>query len=442
MSKMQYEGKCRRRSQIVPLPNSMRVVLSLLLFFSFGIVSFAQEPTAKPLVAPGGLIVIPPHIDYESVVFRADLTELLAVLPMPSPDLQGELRFHPDVLSLSTGQEISGWARDIRVARDVWCLKFSFKPVRLIDVDIPNAEGNFDKKKIWYLVYNVKHLGPAEIDGGSLKVNSSLGSEVPAGNEKVLPAPENDSFEIRQQSGIFVPRPGSDAPVRFVPHFVLATHRLVLGTVPVENPETGAVEWQPKITAVAYDDRIVPLALSAIKRREGFDKLPETTVSIAQKDIAPGQDLWGVAMWTDVDPRINEFSIFLSGLTNAYRWEDKSKEIDEETGRVSTYENSGQIGEGRVITRRVLKTDWWRVGDANSLNESQIHFGSKAGTMPVSPFDRTDRLSVEERRNLETHTQGADINEDGWVSPAEKALYHLKQQDWLKPTFGYEWIFL
>ena len=412
----------------------MRVVLSFLLFFSFGVALFGQETSAKPLVTPGGLFVIPPSIDYESVTGRADITELLPILPKPSPELQGDMRFNPNI-----------WARDIRHVRDVWCLQFSFKPVRFIDVDIPNKEGSFDKKKVWYLVFNVKNLGPAEINNGKIvNLNSSLGSAVLPGDEIKLPVREDETsknlprsapLEVRQQSGIFTPQPGNDEPIKFVPHFVLATHRLVVGTVPVTDAETGATTWQADVTAVAYDDRVIPLALLNIMRRERMTTLPETTVSIAQKELAPGQDLWGVAMWTDVDPRINEFSIFVSGLTNAYLWADRMKED-------GTYENRGRIGEGRIIKRRVLKTDWWRVGDQNSLDESQIHFGSKTGEMPVSPFDQTGRLSPEERKKLEEHTLNADTDGDGWISPAEKALYHLIRQDWLKPGFGYEWIFL
>ena len=416
----------------------MRIILPLLLLFSFGIATFGQEPSAKPLFVPGGLIVIPPHIDYESVVNRADITELLAVLPEPAPELQGDIRFRPDL-----------WAREIRVVRDVWCLQFSFKPLRIIEVDIPNAEGKFDKKKIWYLVYNVKNLGSAELDGRKMQINSSLGSSVHEGDEMNLPVqtdtttldiPRSAALTVRQQSGLSTPQPGSSESVRFIPNFVLATHRLVLGTVPpADNPDAPTAEWETATTAVAYQERVIPLALTAIMRREKFDKLPETTVSITQKEIAPGQDLWGVAMWTDVDPRMNEFSIFITGLTNAYQWRERVTEN-------GTFVNTGKIGEGRIIKRRVLRTDWWRVGDANALDESQIHFGSREGNMPISPFDRTGRLSPEERRQLEEHTRKADRypidNPDGWISPAEKALYHLFNQDWLKPSFGYEWVFL
>ena len=409
---------------------AMRIVLSLLLFFPLGIFLFGQEAPVR-LVESEGFRVIPPHIDYESVANRVDLTELLAVLPAePAPELQSEIRFRPDV-----------WATDVRHVRDVWCLQFSFKPVRIIDVDIPNDSGNFDRKKVWYLVYKVKNLGPAELD--EQRINSILGSAVPPGSEMNLPVqgdqtleqiPRSAALEFRQQTGIFAPQPGKAEPIRFVPHFILATHRLVLGTVPVIDPDTGETKWQAETTAVAYPDSFIPLALIKIKERERMPNL-ETTVSISEKELAPGEELWGVAMWTDIDPRINEFSIFVNGLTNAYQWSNRVTEDGE-------YVNRGRIGEGRIIKRRVLRIDWWRVGDSRSLNESQIHFGPRDTRIAENVFDQTGRMTPEERKVRDRAIEEADANEDGWVSPAERAVYHLIRQDWLKPGFGYEWVFL
>ena len=394
----------------------MRIALTLLLLFSFGITLFGQGASPQPLLSPGGLRTIPPDIDYESVVVRTDMTELLAMLKaapeLRAPELRGEVRFQPDV-----------WATEIRHVRDIWCLQFSFKPVRIIEVDLPNAEGNYDKKKIWYLVYNVKNLGPAALDERLINsaVNSALGSGVRS--EKNLPVPTDTTLNevprsaplvVRQQTGIFEPQAGNSDSIRFVPQFILATKE------------------------VAYSDRIIPLALQAIQKREwreGMGAMPETTTSITQKEIKPGEDLWGVAMWTDIDPRINEFSIFVSGLTNAYLWANKTTEEGELV-------NTGKIGEGRIIMRRILKLDWWRVGDAQSLNESQIHFGSKDGKIPESIFDRSGRMTPEERQMLEDAKIAAGADDDGWVSHAKKAVYHLMRQDWLKPSFGYEWIFL
>ena len=430
-----YQMRKNAAAEILKIPpcrDTMRIILPLLLFFSFGIALFSQEMSAKPLFAPGDLTIIPPDIDYYGqVVNRADIPELLKTLPEADPDLQDDIRFQPEI-----------WARDIRLNRDIWCLQFSFKPLRLIDVDIPNAEGNYDTKKVWYLVYNVKNLGPADLD--QKKINSSLGSAVPAGKElkmrvptdtTPLDVPRSAALEIRQQTGVFAPRPGKDEPIRFTPHFVLATHRLVLETVPVTDSETGKTEWQTESMPIAYDDRIIPLALPKIAKREGMKALPETTVSIPLKEIASGEDLWGVAMWTDIDPRINEFSIFVSGLTNAYQWSNK-------TTADGTYENTGKFGEGRILKRRVLKLDWWRVGDKNSLNETQIHFGSKDLKVKTSVFEQNTGLSSAERKKLEEIVKTADTNKDRRVSLEERAIYHLIQQDWLKPRIEYEWVFL
>jgi hypothetical protein len=325
-------------------------------------------------------------------------------LPETDPDLQNDSLFKPEV-----------WAEQIRLARDIWCLQFSFKRLKLIDVDMPGTTG-YDRKKVWYLVYKVENLGPTNLD--EKKVKSALGTAVPTED-----ASQSLPLVVRQQTGIFAPQPGNAEAIRCTPHFLLATDRLVLKSDPVIDPTTGKVEWNTDTTEVSYVDSVIPLALLKIKDREGMAAMPETTVSIRDKTIAPGEELWGVAMWTDIDPRINQFSIFIGGLTNAYKW-DEAK------------------GEERVIKPRLLRLDWWRVGDANSLNESQIHFGRKEGTMPESILDRTGWLPPEERERHREALQEADTNADGWVSPAEKAIYHLKRQDWLKPTYGYEWVFL
>ena len=417
-----------------PCLNVMRVATLFLFLLWLSVPLFGQETSAKPLQAPGGLTVIPPNINYESVANRADITELLPVLPAIDPDLGSEVPFKPEL-----------WAKDVRHSRDVWCLQFSFKPLRIIDVDIPNAAGAFDKKKIWYLVYNVANFGPADLE--EKRINSVLGSEVFAGNEQNLPVPQDKTsenlprsapLEVRRQTGTFEPSPGKDVPVRFVPQFVLATHRLVLGTVPV-HPETGKMEWQTE--AVSYNDRFIPLALPAIMKREGMRGVPKTTVTFPNEEIAAGQDFWGVAVWTDVDPRIHEFSIYVSGLTNAYQWSDR-KAAD------GTYENTGLVGEGRILKRRVLKIDWWRVGDAHSLNESQIFFGAKDNIMPTNIFDlkgdfnRDGKVDADERKKYEEILREADTDGDGWISNAEKMEYHRIHQHWLQPSFGYEWLFL
>ncbi|MDR2440510.1 MAG: hypothetical protein LBE12_14205 [Planctomycetaceae bacterium] len=362
------------------------IICFFLLVLTFEIV-VGEEVSAQPRLASGSLITISPNIDYDSVYNRADMVEVLATLPDIPPELADDVRFNKDI-----------WAKEIRYQRDIWCLQFSFKPLRIINVDIPNKEGFFDKKAVWYLVYNVKNVGPAQLDkitkertvitddgekkltkvefentnfGGSISSNVETKLETPIFHDTVVvsdvagtsvPQTHDRELVLRNTPGIFEPQPGKDEPIQFVPLFLLTTDNLVQETIANNHQETGRVETQKETIAVSYIDQIIPLAIPAIMKREGMKARPETTVSITRKPIASGHDLWGVALWTDIDPKIHRFSIYVSGLTNAYQWADKGV-------------NTGKPGEGRTMKRKVLKTNWWRIGDQYKLNDSQIQYG-------------------------------------------------------------------
>jgi len=360
---------------------------SSLLILSFGI-SKGEEVSAHPQLGPGSLITILPEINYASTHNRADLVEILASLPDPPEELADDVRFNKEI-----------WAKDVRYERLIWGLQLSFKPVRIIYVDLLNEDGKFEKKAVWYLVYNVKNPGPAElekitkertiqIDTAERKVteveykNANPGGSIGSAVEKKIETPishdtiavsdvagssvsqtRDGELVLRHLPGTFEPKPGKDEPIKFVPQFLLGTDQLVERTISENIPETGRVTTKTETTAVSYVDQIIPLALPAIIKREGMKTIPETTVSFPRKSIASGEDLWGVAMWTDIDPRIHRFSIFVIGLTNAYQWVDNG-------------ENTGKPGEGRSMKRKVLKTNWWRIGDQYNVNDSQIRYGS------------------------------------------------------------------
>lgn len=83
-------------------------------------------------LAPGVLTVIPPGVEHGDTVSRHDLVRLLAD--------------HPDL-------EI---AKDVEFRHDVWGLEFSFKPLRMIEVD---SDSDPERRLVWYLVYRVRNLG-------------------------------------------------------------------------------------------------------------------------------------------------------------------------------------------------------------------------------------------------------------------------------------------
>ncbi len=50
-------------------------------------------------------------------------------------------------------------AKEIEFRRDIWCLEIKFKPVRIINVDVPQPSGQMQREPIWYMVYSVTNRG-------------------------------------------------------------------------------------------------------------------------------------------------------------------------------------------------------------------------------------------------------------------------------------------
>ncbi len=200
--------------------------------------------------------------------------------------------------------------------RDIWCLEFTFRPPRMIWVDEPQASGKMQRKLIWYMIYHVKNTG-----------------------KHLRPTKQSD--------GTFVVKP-VDREVRFFPQFVLE-----------------AEEYKK-----AYLDRIIPVAIPAIQQKEDPNRKLLNSVEVGSKLIPVSTDLvdksvWGVATWEDVDPRIDFFSIFVQGLTNAYQWDDPAGAF--KTGDPPTT--------GRVMTEKTLMLNFWRPGDEYVEDQRIIRYG-------------------------------------------------------------------
>jgi hypothetical protein len=141
--------------------------------------------------------------------------------------------------------------------------------------------------------------------------------------------------------------------LRFFPHFVLRSS-----------------EYKKE-----YLDRVIPAALAPIKERE-FPGRPEqklynslniSEVRIAISDDNTDNSVWGVVTWTEVDPRIDYFVVYVQGLTNAYKFEDPE----------GAYHAGSPPGTGRKITKKTLQLNFWRPGDTVDPNEEEIRFGCR-----------------------------------------------------------------
>ena len=209
------------------------------------------------------------------------------------------------------------WAEDVPFHRDVWMLEFKFKPMRMIWVDVPGTEGRMQRKLIWYLLYTVTNPGKLlhQVEG------------------------EDKTFHLELV----------DRPIRFIPVFTLEVHNRL------QDEAAGS--------AKVYDEKYVPVALGAIRGREDPHRQFRSSVEMARQEIAVGDTVWGIATWEDIDPRNVWFSVYVDGLTNAYRWKDDP----------AKYATDGRGY--RSMFRKVLKLNFWRPGDEFSQKETQIRYG-------------------------------------------------------------------
>jgi hypothetical protein len=203
------------------------------------------------------------------------------------------------------------WAKGVPFRREIWALELRFKPMRMIYVDLPRPSGFMQRKQIWYLVYSVTNPGktmrPVVAKGGAY------------------------NFEY------------VDKPIHFVPAFLLESVRLD--------------KW--------YPDRVIPAAIGPIRLREDPNRTFYNSVEMV-RDLQVGETVWGVATWEDIDPRTDRFSVYVHGLTNAYRWTDDPEK----------FKPGSPLGTGRHLVRKTLRLNFWRPGDEFDPKEREIRFGA------------------------------------------------------------------
>ncbi len=198
---------------------------------------------------------------------------LYRVLVTIDPNQQVDESFsRHDMVELLKVDPTFDWAKNIRFHHDIWSLEFSFKPMRLIEVDVPQPSGKMRKQRLWYMVYRVVNYG-----------------EVPVPDFTPIFELTSDVKDKRGHLKRYMDRviPVANEPIakrEHFPHGLLNTLE-ICGEIPTsERPATGE------------DGRAA----------------------------GPGviNPVWGVATWEHIDPRTDHFMVSVRGLTNAYRWED------------------------------------------------------------------------------------------------------------------------
>jgi len=102
----------------------------------------ASQPQAEAKgpyrqLAPGVVKTVDPARQLDETYSRHDVVELVAV----------DSKFD--------------WAKEVTFRRDVWYLNFQFKPLRKIQIDLPQPGGKMQRTWVHYLVYSVTNPGKA-----------------------------------------------------------------------------------------------------------------------------------------------------------------------------------------------------------------------------------------------------------------------------------------
>jgi len=277
---------------------------------------FGSAPAATPdgfrRLTSGVLTVIPADTSADDTMQRGDILEITRG--------RTDRRWTPKRDAI--GGTLVEQAKNRTYPRDVWCLEFAFKPPRLIDFDLPAADLQMKRKRLWYLLYRVKNVG----------------------GRRTVASKDNPNQFMRESF---------EAPIRFLPHFVLES---------IEGLSTaeGTLDYR------GYLDRVVPTASELIRSREGIAGRLHDSASMVETEIAPGEERWGVAVWEDVDPRIDYFSIFVRGLTNAIRWR-----LNEN----AAFAADDLPGVGTDHALESLRLDFWRPGDEHDAIEGEVRIG-------------------------------------------------------------------
>jgi hypothetical protein len=282
------------------LSNSLRhLATASLLGLLIPSTGICQTSGGTRKLAPSVLKVIPPGNEPgDTVVGPVDLPFVAE-----NPGLAWTPNYAPQSSTLLEQ------GKDVKFRNDAYCLEFACKPVRMIDVELPTKIG-YRTKRVWYLLYRVRYLG-------------------------------SDDSPTEEPKYNFTTKSVSAEWVRYFPKFALVSRS----------------SQKPLL------DQVVHPAKVAIEKRERVGQTVYDSIEMQRQKIqlsTPTADnaVWGVAMWLDVDPQTDFFSVEAYGLTNAQKLTENGGKWDHQ--------------------RKVLELFFSRPGDSIDELDDRIRFGIPA----------------------------------------------------------------
>jgi len=309
----------------------------------------SDKPSGRKL-APGVEQTIPIEREKEETFAVHDVVELTVGVR--------ELKWTPN-LENEESSTLFEKSTGTLFRRGIWHLQFTFKPLRLIRVDLPQPNGKMKSELVWYMVYRIidpgGHLNPVQ---GKAETREA---QFHPGDFEVTTADTYD--EMLANVG----------PHYFTPTFLLRTH---------QNDKLVVDDY-----TVEHLDKVLPAARRAIYLRErpncAFKDFYDTVMMASQPvPVSSGRDetsRYGVVTWIDVDRPLGPdgkldtnkrrdldyFTVQLMGLTNAYRWTDPP----------GAFKPGDAHGTGRMFDYKTLELTFYRPGDKFDAREREIRWG-------------------------------------------------------------------
>jgi len=337
--------------------NALKAVCGLALTAAvcLGLPALAIAQQQSRQFAAGVLTTIPPAPEAEEMFSGP---RPLVEVPLAIKDL----KYEPKLSSVST--TVYERAQSATLRRTIWNLEFSFKPMRMVYVDVPQASGRMQRQLVWYIVYRVRNLGhhmkpKGMITPEVIAEDKNPNEDVLALVEPAVPDPKALYEQFKDYTNEVEVFGRKTTDLRFFPHFVLHS-----------------TEYKKE-----YLDRVIPAALAPIQQREFpgrpdqklYNSLTISEVPIGISDERTDNSVWGVVTWTDVDPRIDYYIVYVQGLTNAYHFDDPK----------GAYKPGEPPGTGRQFTKKTLQLNFWRPGDTIDPHEEEIRYGCRLDSDPA-----------------------------------------------------------
>lgn len=227
----------------------------------------------------------------------------------------------------------------------LWIAEVQYKPVRhrLMPVTDPTTRQVKDEL-VWYFVYRIILRDYTELAG---EMQGDLRSKLE--NTELQPSNDLDTELVK--------------PL-ILPRFVLRIDDDDSGRTYVDEVN---LEIQKAVFEREFGARAAGLTL--LNSITGMQEIPEA-VSATDVLVDPLQNaIYGVAIWRDVDPDTDYFTVLMSGFSNAYRIQSPNADL--------------------VVQQKVIEQRFGRPGDRFRQQESEFRFLDEARLRPNGNLEVT-----------------------------------------------------